>query len=75
MLSWFAGYRMRAFAAKGVVSDISDVWADSLGDMSEGFKSASTGRDGNVTMLERFTREPLSKSRHLSSCQLRLDRR
>ena len=27
VVSWFAGYRMRAFAAKGVVGDISDVWA------------------------------------------------
>ena len=44
VLAWFAGYRMRAFAAKGVVGDISDVWSDI--DMSEGFKSASTGRDG-----------------------------
>ena len=44
VLAWFAGYRMRAFAAKGVVGDVSDVWADL--DMSEGFKSASTGRDG-----------------------------
>jgi multiple sugar transport system substrate-binding protein len=45
VVSWFAGYRMRAFAGKGVVSDISDVWA-SLPDMSAGFKSASTGLDG-----------------------------
>ena len=45
VMSWFAGYRMRAFAAKGVVSDITDVWADLPG-MSEGFKTASTGRDG-----------------------------
>ena len=45
VITWFAGYRMRAFATKGVVGDISDVWAD-LPDMSEGFKSASTGLDG-----------------------------
>jgi multiple sugar transport system substrate-binding protein len=45
VMSWFAGYRMRAFASKGVVSDISDVWAN-LPDMSEGFKSASSGLDG-----------------------------
>ena len=45
VMTWFAGYRMRAFATKGVVGDISDVWAD-LPDMSEGFKSASTGLDG-----------------------------
>jgi multiple sugar transport system substrate-binding protein len=46
VVSWFAGYRMRAFAGRGVVGDISDVWAADLGDMSEGLKSASTGRDG-----------------------------
>jgi multiple sugar transport system substrate-binding protein len=45
VVSWFAGYRMRAFATKGVVGDISDVWAN-LPDMSAGFKSASTGLDG-----------------------------
>ena len=27
VMPWFAGYRMRAFAGKGVVGDISDVWA------------------------------------------------
>ncbi|MBI4933318.1 MAG: carbohydrate ABC transporter substrate-binding protein [Actinobacteria bacterium] len=45
VVSWFAGYRMRAFAGKGVVGDISDVWAK-LTDMSEGFKNASTALDG-----------------------------
>jgi multiple sugar transport system substrate-binding protein len=45
VLSWFAGYRMRAFAKKGVVGDISDVWAG-FTDMSEGFKNASTASDG-----------------------------
>ena len=45
-MAWFAGYRMRAFAKKGVVGDISDVWSSSLSDMSEGFKNASTGSDG-----------------------------
>ena len=45
VVSWFAGYRMRAFATKGVVGDISDVWAK-LTDLSEGFKNASTGLDG-----------------------------
>jgi multiple sugar transport system substrate-binding protein len=45
VVCWFAGYRMRAFAGKGVVGDISDVWAN-LPDLSEGFKSASSGLDG-----------------------------
>ena len=50
MLTWFAGYRMRSFATKGVVGDISDVWAN-LPDMSEGFKSASTGLDGKQYLV------------------------
>jgi len=45
VVCWFAGYRMRAFATKGVVGDISDVWAGLEG-FSEGFKSASSGLDG-----------------------------
>ncbi|MEZ5273486.1 MAG: ABC transporter substrate-binding protein [Ilumatobacteraceae bacterium] len=45
VVCWFAGYRMRAFAGKGVVADISDVWTK-LPDMSEGFKNAATGLDG-----------------------------
>ena len=45
VVCWFAGYRMRAFAGKGVVGDISDVW-EGLTDMSEGFKNASTALDG-----------------------------
>ena len=45
VVSWFAGYRMRAFAAKGVVGDLSDVWAK-LPDLSGGFKNAATGTDG-----------------------------
>jgi multiple sugar transport system substrate-binding protein len=45
VMAWFAGYRMRAFAGKGVVGDISDVWQN-LDGMSAGFKSASSGLDG-----------------------------
>lgn len=45
VVCWFAGYRMRAFAGKGVVGDISDVWED-LDGFSEGFKSAASGLDG-----------------------------
>ena len=45
IISWFAGYRMRYFAGKGLVGDISDVWGkmDGLGDS---FKKAATGDDG-----------------------------
>ena len=45
VVAWFAGYRMRAFASKGVVGDISDVWGNLPG-MSDGFRSAASGLDG-----------------------------
>ncbi len=47
VIPWFAGYRMRFFAAQDLLGDISDVWAAGLSDsLSEGFKTASTGDDG-----------------------------
>ena len=45
IVSWFAGYRMRFFAAKGLVGDVSDVWKN-LGELSDAFKKAATGDDG-----------------------------
>ncbi|MGK5521980.1 ABC transporter substrate-binding protein [Micromonospora sp. URMC 107] len=42
---WFAGYRMRFFAARGLASDLSDVWGR-LSGMSDAFRKASTGDDG-----------------------------
>ncbi len=47
VIPWFAGYRMRYFAAQGLLGDITDVWDAGLNDtLSEGFKAASTGDDG-----------------------------
>ena len=43
--TWFAGYRMRFFAAQGLAGDVSDVWSKLTG-FTDGFKSASTGDDG-----------------------------
>ena len=44
---WFAGYRMRFFASKGLAGDVSDVWKDLSGaGMSDALKKASTGDDG-----------------------------
>ncbi len=45
VLTWFAGYRMRFFADKGLIGDISDVW-EGFADFGESFKTASTGNDG-----------------------------
>ena len=45
VFTWFAGYRMRFFADKGLIGDISDVWKG-FGDFGGSFKTASTGNDG-----------------------------
>ena len=44
--TWFAGYRMRYYAAQGFAAPIDDVWEKIGGNMSEGFATASTGDDG-----------------------------
>ncbi|MET4921421.1 ABC transporter substrate-binding protein [Streptomyces sp. PSRA5] len=41
---WFAGYRMRFFAEKGLLHDISDLWGDYTG-FSAALKAQSTGSD------------------------------
>jgi multiple sugar transport system substrate-binding protein len=49
VIAWFAGYRMQFFAAQGVLGPINDVWEAGLNDtLSEGFKLASTGLDGQL---------------------------
>jgi multiple sugar transport system substrate-binding protein len=49
VIPWFAGFRMRYFAAQGLVGAIDDVWAADLNSiMSAGFKQASTGDDGKL---------------------------
>jgi multiple sugar transport system substrate-binding protein len=44
--TWFAGYRMRFFAAQSLATDISDVWSTVGSNYSDAFKTASTGDDG-----------------------------
>jgi multiple sugar transport system substrate-binding protein len=46
VFTWFAGYRMRFFAKKGLVGDVSDVWEKIGGGFSDAIKQASTGDDG-----------------------------
>lgn len=55
VFSWFAGYRMRALADNGLVSDISDVWSDVGSNYSEGMKALSTGSDGKQYFLPFFS--------------------
>ncbi|MER7893439.1 ABC transporter substrate-binding protein [Micromonospora sp. NPDC094482] len=45
VFTWFAGYRMRFFAERGLAGDVSDVWGKLTG-FSDAFKKASTGDDG-----------------------------
>jgi multiple sugar transport system substrate-binding protein len=47
VFAWFAGYRMRFFAAKGLAGDVSDVWGKlPAGELADSFKGAATGDDG-----------------------------
>lgn len=44
--TWFAGYRMRYYAAKGLVAPLDDVWSSIGGNFSDSIAKASTGDDG-----------------------------
>jgi multiple sugar transport system substrate-binding protein len=47
IVKWFAGNRVRFFAAQGLLEPITDVWTESIGDsLTDGLKTASTGSDG-----------------------------
>jgi len=46
--NWFAGFRMRYFAAQGLAQPIDDVWAEIGPNYSDAFKKASTGDDGKM---------------------------
>ncbi len=46
VFSWFSGFRMRFFAAQGLATDISDVWAKVGANYTDAFKVGSTGDDG-----------------------------
>jgi len=50
VFTWFSGYRMRFFADKGLIGDISDVWTK-LPDMPASFKAAATGNDGKQYLV------------------------
>ncbi len=47
VFTWFAGYRMQFFAAKGLATPIDDVWKVLTPQMPPAFKAASTGADGH----------------------------
>jgi multiple sugar transport system substrate-binding protein len=47
-VKWFAGNRLRFFAAQGLLTPIDDVWADIEKYMTPGLKAASLGSDGKA---------------------------
>ncbi|HEY2298151.1 MAG TPA: ABC transporter substrate-binding protein [Jatrophihabitans sp.] len=53
--TWFAGYRMRYYAAKGLVAPLDDVW-DKLGadNFGKGIQAASTGDDGKKYFVPNY---------------------
>lgn len=48
VVKWFAGNRVRFFAAQGLVAPIDDVWAEIEQYMTPGLKAASLGADGKA---------------------------
>ena len=44
VFTWFAGDRMKFFASRGLIGDVSDVWP--LDGVADSFKTASTAEDG-----------------------------
>jgi multiple sugar transport system substrate-binding protein len=52
--TWFSGYRMRYYAAKGLVAPIDDVWDKIGGSFSAGLKAASTGDDGHQYFVPNY---------------------
>ncbi len=48
VVKWFAGNRVRFFAAQGLLSPIDDVWTDIEKYMTPGLKAASLGADGKA---------------------------
>jgi multiple sugar transport system substrate-binding protein len=52
VITWFSGYRMRAFVDQGFFTPIDDVWAGPTGALyTAGFKTACTGNDGKMYMI------------------------
>ncbi len=52
--TWFAGYRMRYYASKGLVADVSDVWSKIGSDFSPALKKASTADDGKQYFVPNY---------------------
>jgi multiple sugar transport system substrate-binding protein len=51
VFTWFAGFRMQFFAAKGLATPIDDVWKALTPQMPPAVKAASTGLDGHQYLV------------------------
>jgi multiple sugar transport system substrate-binding protein len=52
--TWFAGYRMRYYAAKDLVAPVDDVWKKIGKDFGAGLAGASTGDDGKKYFVPNY---------------------
>ena len=54
VFTWFAGYRMRFYAGKGLAAPIDDVWEKIGGNFSDALAKASTGNDGKKYFVPNY---------------------
>jgi multiple sugar transport system substrate-binding protein len=54
VFTWFAGYRMRFYAKKGLAEPIDDVWEKIGGNFSDAMAKASTGDDGKKYFVPNY---------------------
>ncbi|WP_171117621.1 MULTISPECIES: ABC transporter substrate-binding protein [unclassified Streptomyces] len=55
VFTWFAGYRMQFFAAKGLATPTDDVWEKIGGNFPEAMKALSKGEDGKYYLVPLYT--------------------
>lgn len=55
VFTWFAGYRMQFFAAKGLATPIDDVWQTIGGNFPEAMKKLSKGADGKYYFVPLYS--------------------
>ncbi|OZC79354.1 sugar ABC transporter substrate-binding protein [Rhodococcus sp. 06-462-5] len=54
VITWMGGYRVKYFAEKGLVEDLSPIWANHGGGFNESFRENSTGMDGKQYLIPFF---------------------
>lgn len=55
VFTWFAGYRMQFFAAKGLATPLDDVWKTIGGNFPEAMHKLSKGEDGKYYFVPLYT--------------------